>query len=176
MRITPIEIQQQRFKNRLFGYDSTAVDQYLEMLADEVERLNRQNNELKESLARTRTSLEQMREREKLLQQTLVTAQKMSDELKEQAHREAEIIIAEAHLEAERMLGDANQRRIQLVKEIQEIKGIGLSFRSGLRTLIETHGQLLDLEPETLHIDRDRRSAALQSLLADQKSESGPGD
>ncbi|MFO7812771.1 MAG: DivIVA domain-containing protein, partial [Pelovirga sp.] len=82
MRITPIEIQQHRFKSRLFGYDTTAVDQFLEMLADELEQLYHQNNDLKESLARTRTSLEQMREREKLLQQTLVTAQKMTDELK----------------------------------------------------------------------------------------------
>ncbi len=65
MRITPIEIQQHQFKSRLFGYDTTAVDSFLEMLADELERLYKQNNELKESLARTRTSLEQMRDREK---------------------------------------------------------------------------------------------------------------
>ena len=64
MRITPIEIQQHQFKTRLFGYDTAAVDHFLEMLADELERLHKQNNELKESLARTRTALEQMRERE----------------------------------------------------------------------------------------------------------------
>lgn len=66
MRITPIEIQQHQFKTRMFGYDTTTVDHFLEMLADELERLHKQNNELKESLARTRTSLEHMREREKL--------------------------------------------------------------------------------------------------------------
>ena len=67
MRITPIEIQQHQFKTRLFGYDTASVDRFLEILADELERLHRQNNELKESLARTRTNLEDMREREKVL-------------------------------------------------------------------------------------------------------------
>ncbi len=171
MRITPIEIQQHQFKSRLFGYDTTAVDQFLELLADELEQLHRRNNELKESLARTRTSLEQMREREKLLQQTLVTAQKMTDELKDQARRDAEIVIAEAHIEGERILRDANERRIQLVSEIQEIKRIRHSFKNSLRALIENHTQLLDMDMDTLQIDMDNHSAKVQALFADDISD-----
>lgn len=167
MRITPIEIQQQRFKSRLFGYDTTAVDQFLEMLADELEQLYHQNNELKESLARSRTSLEQMREREKLLQQTLVTAQKMTDELKDQARRDAEIVIAEAHIEGERILRDANERRIQLVGEIQEIKRIRHSFRNSLRATIENHQQILDMDIDTLQIDLQNHPERLQVLFSD---------
>lgn len=167
MRITPIEIQQQRFKSRLFGYDTAAVDQFLEMLADELEQLYHQNNELKESLARTRNSLEQMREREKLLQQTLITAQKMTDELKDQARRDAEIVIAEAHIEGERILRDASERRILLIGEIQEIKRIRHSFRNSLRALIDNHQQLLDMDIDTLQIDLQGHPEKLQSLFAD---------
>ena len=171
MRITPIEIQQQQFKSRLFGYDTTAVDQFLELLADEIEQLHRQNNELKESLARTRTSLEQMREREKLLQQTLVTAQQLTDEFKDQARRDAEIVIAEAHIEGERVLRDANERRIQLVSEIQEIKRIRHSFKNSLRALIENHTQLLDMDMDTLQIDVENHSEKVQALFADDISD-----
>lgn len=167
MRITPIEIQQHRFKSRLFGYDTTAVDQFLEMLADELEQLYHQNNELKESLARTRTSLEQMREREKLLQQTLVTAQKMTEELKDQARRDAEIVLAEAHIEGERILRDANERRIHLIGEIQEIKRIRHSFRNSLRALIDNHKQLLDMDIDTLQIDLQNHPEKLQALFAE---------
>ncbi len=167
MRITPIEIQQQQFKTRLFGYDTVAVDQFLEMLADEMEQLFHQNNELKETLARTRTSLEQMREREKLLQQTLVTAQKMTEELKEQARRDAEIVLAEAHIEGERILRDVNERRVHLVAEIQDMKRIRHSFRNSLRALIDNHSQLLDLDIDTLQIDLQQQPDNLQVLLAD---------
>ncbi|MDX1580664.1 MAG: DivIVA domain-containing protein, partial [Alphaproteobacteria bacterium] len=85
MRITPIEIQQQRFKTRLLGYDTAAVDEFLEMLAEELERLHKQNHELKEALVRTRDALEQMRGRERALQDTLMTAQQVTEELKANA-------------------------------------------------------------------------------------------
>jgi len=159
MRITPIEIQQHQFKSRLFGYDTAAVDHFLEMLADELERLHKQNNELKESLARTRTSLEQMRDREKALQETLMTAHQVTEELKENARREAEITVAEAHLEGEQVVREADARRVQLVSEIQDLKRQKISFENGLRSLIEGHLKLLDLD--ILQIEEEERQASL---------------
>ncbi|MCK4503453.1 MAG: DivIVA domain-containing protein [Desulfuromonadales bacterium] len=167
MRITPIEIQQHKFKTRMFGYDTAAVDHFLEMLADELERLHIQNNELKESLARTRTSLEQMREREKAIQETLMTAQQVTEDVKVNARKEAEIVVAEAHLEGERVVREANDRRVQLVNEIQEIKRQKISFEGGLRSLIDNHLKLMDMD--TLQIEEDDQQARLlQPLLSDE--------
>ena len=165
MRITPIEIQQHQFKTRLFGYDTAAVDHFLEMLADELERLHKQNNELKESLARTRTSLEQMRDREKALQETLMTAQQVTEELKDNARKEAEILVAEAHLEGEQVIRAADERRVKLVNEIHELKRQKVSFESGLRAMVDGHLKLLDMD--ILQIEEDERQAALldQPLL-----------
>lgn len=157
MRITPIEIQQHQFKSRLFGYDTAAVDHFLEMLADELERLHKQNNELKESLARTRTALEQMRDREKALQETLMTAQQVTEELKENARKEAAIAVAEAHLEGEQVIKDASDRRLQLINEIQDLKRQKISFESGLRSMIEGHLKLLEMD--ILQIEEDERQA-----------------
>lgn len=166
MRITPIEIQQQQFKTRLLGYDTSAVDNFLEMLADELERLHKQNNELKESLARTRSSLDQMREREQTLQQTLMTAQQVTEDLKENARKEAEIVVADAHLEGERVIREANERRIKLINDIQDMKRQKLTFESGLRTLVENHLKLLDMD--MLQIEEDDAPAQLmESLLRD---------
>ncbi|MBE9486104.1 MAG: DivIVA domain-containing protein [Chloroflexi bacterium] len=159
MRITPIEIQQHQFKTRLFGYDTAAVDLFLEMLADELERLHKQNNELKESLARTRTALEQMRDREKALQDTLLTAQRVTEDLKANARKEAEILLAEAHLEGEHVVRDAADRRLQLIREIQELKRQKISFENSLRTMIDGHLKLLDMD--ILQIEEDDRQAAL---------------
>ncbi|MCW8858507.1 MAG: DivIVA domain-containing protein [Deltaproteobacteria bacterium] len=171
MRITPIEIQQHQFKTRMFGYDTTAVDHFLEMLADELERLHKQNNELKESLARTRTSLEQLREREKALQQTLMTAQQVTEELKANARKEAEIVVADAHLEGERVIRDANERRIQLVSQVQDMKRQKLSFESGLRSLIENHLKLLDMDSLLIE-ETERQIQLLQSLPTDEENDS----
>ena len=166
MRITPIEIQQHQFKTRMFGYDTAEVDHFLEMLADELERLHVQNNELKESLARTRTSLEQMRDREKAIQQTLMTAQQVTEEVKINARKEAEIVIAEAHLEGERVVRDANDRRLQLLNEIQEIKRQKISFEGGLRSMLDNHMKLMDMD--SLHVAHDESITHLpQALISD---------
>ncbi|MCF6266202.1 MAG: DivIVA domain-containing protein [Desulfuromusa sp.] len=167
MRITPIEIQQHQFKTRMFGYDTSAVDSFLEMLAEELERLHRQNNELKESLARTRTSLEQMREREKALQEILMAAQQVTEELKTNARKEAEIVVAEAHLEGERVIRDASERRVQLLNEIQEIKRQKISFEGGLRALIENHLKLMDINTLQIEAD-DQQSRLMQPLISDE--------
>ncbi|MCK5914128.1 MAG: DivIVA domain-containing protein [Desulfuromusa sp.] len=167
MRITPIEIQQQQFKTRMFGYDTSAVDHFLEILADELERVHKQNNELKESLARTRTSLDQLREREKALQETLMTAQQVTEDLKSNARKEAEIVVAEAHLEGERAIRDASARRVLLVGEIQELKRQKVSFENGLRSLIEIHLKLMDID--TLQIEEDNQQTRLsQPLISDE--------
>jgi len=167
MRITPIEIQQQQFKTRMFGYDTAAVDHFLEILADELERVHRQNNELKESLARNQTSLEQLREREKALQETLMTAQQVTEEWKSNARKEAEIVVAEAHLEGERVICDAHERRFQLVSEIQEIRRQKITFESGLRSLIENHLKLMDID--TVQISEDEQQTRLLKPLISEE-------
>ena len=167
MRITPIEIQQQQFKTRMFGYDTSAVDHFLEMLADELERLHKQNNELKESLARTRSSLEQMREREKALQETLMAAQQVTEELKANARKEAEIVVAEAHLEGERVVRDASERRVQLLSEVQEIRRQKISFEGGLRALIENHLKLMNIDSLQIEED-DYQARLLEPLISDE--------
>lgn len=146
MPITAIDIQQQQFKSRPFGYEKGGVDRFLEQVADEVERLSGQNQELKETLALTRASLEEMRARELTLQETLLTTQRVTDELKSNARKEAELVIAEAHLRAERIVRDAEERRLQLIGEIQEVKRQKVAFETGLRHLVESQLRLLDMD------------------------------
>ena len=146
MRITPMDIQQQQFKTRPFGYDKNAVDTFLEQLADELERTHRRHQELKEETVRLRASVEEMRQREATLKETLLTTQRMTDEIKANARKEAEILIAEAGLRGERIVRDAEERRIQLIIEIQELKRQKIAFETAVRNLVEGHLRLLDLE------------------------------
>jgi len=146
MPITPIDIQQHKFKNRLLGYDTSGVDLFLEMLADELERLMRQNQELKEELSRSRSQLASLKQREVTLKETLLTTQKMVNDIKNNARNEADILLTEAELQAERITREAENRRVQLINEIQEVKRQKISFESSLRAMVESHLRLLDLE------------------------------
>lgn len=154
MRITPIDIQQHQFKSRLMGYDKAGVDQYLEILAGEIERILRQNQDLQEELARTRSTLNEMREREATLKETLLTTQKVTDELKANARREAELVLTEAELRAERLMHGAEERRLQLLDEIQEIRRQKIDFETSLRSLLEKHVRMLDLNVRAIDTEQ----------------------
>jgi cell division initiation protein len=154
MRITPIDIQQQQFKSRLMGYDKAGVDQFLEIVAGELERLQRQNQDLQEELARNRSALTEMREREATLKETLLTTQKVTDDLKANARREAELLLTDAELRAEKLMRNADERRLQLLDEIHEIRRQKIDFETSLRSLLEKHVRMLDLHVVAIGTDQ----------------------
>ena len=158
MRISPIDIQQKQFKSRPFGYEKTGVDQFLEMLAEELERLIGKNQNLQESLDRVNATLSEMREREETLKETLVTTQKITTELKSTARREVDVMMAEAEIKAERLMHNAEERRGQLIEEVQEIKRQKIDFEVSLRGLLEKHIRMIDLNTVALDApDADAR-------------------
>ncbi len=177
MAITSIDIQKHQFRTRTFGYDKGGVDHFLELVAEEMEKLARANQELKEELARNRVALEEMRDREEMLKATLLTAQRVTEELTENARREAEIVVSDAQLRGERIVRDAEARRVQLIGEIQEVKRQKISFETSLRVLVESHLQLLDLDLVALE-DRPSEQAAVDDPLALDEGvrELGPED
>lgn len=155
MRISPIDIQQKQFKSRPFGYEKAGVDQFLEILAEELERLIARNQNLQESLDRVNATLSEMREREETLKETLVTTQKITEDLKATARREVDVMMAEAEIKAERLMHNAEERRGQLIEEIQEIKRQKIDFEVSLRGLLEKHIRMLDLNTVALEAPDD---------------------
>jgi cell division initiation protein len=136
------------------GYDKAGVDQFLEILAGEIERLHRQYQDLQEELAHAKSALAEMRDREATLKETLLTTQKVTDELKANARREAELLLTDAEMRAERVMRNAEDRRLQLIEEIQEIKRQKIDFETSLRSLLEKHVRMLELNVVSIGDDK----------------------
>lgn len=157
MRITPIDIQQQHFKNKMIGgYDQEEVDHFLEQVAEEVELLTVDGQQLRDELSRTKLALVEMQNREATLKETLITTQRMTDELKANAHREAELIIGNAQLRADQLIQQIEERRVKMVNEIQELRRQKVSFETNLRMAIESHLRLLDVGFDAAYKDAPR--------------------
>jgi cell division initiation protein len=144
MKMTPLDIRQKRFEVSMRGYAKKEVEGFLELTAAEFEEVVRENISLKEEVKRTQARLEHHLEREKTLQETMVTAQRISEDVKAQARKEAELLIAEAELQSDKIIAGANNRLVDLVKEISEIKRQKVQFESHLDALIDSHKKLLD--------------------------------
>jgi cell division initiation protein len=146
MKITPLDIQQQQFKGKVFGgLNPEEVDTFLQLVAREMEEIIRENSELKEQIRRAAANEEEMTQREKELRETLLAAQRVIEEMKSNAQKEANLIVAEAEIKADRLLADGENRLIQLNNEIQEIQRQKLQFESSLKSLLDSYYKMLSL-------------------------------
>ncbi|MCE2900183.1 MAG: DivIVA domain-containing protein [Gemmatimonas sp.] len=102
--LTALDVRRYDFGSALRGYDRARVDQFREQVADELERLARLNQELDARLRTFDEQLKGFRERERALNDALVSAQQLRGEIRERAEREAQLIVREAQQEADRQL------------------------------------------------------------------------
>jgi len=147
-RLTAMDVEKQDFKRSLRGFDRDEVRLFLRAVSEEVERLNLDNAQLREEIGTLRGRIDDFRERERMLQETLVTAQKMSEELTAKTHKESELMIREARLKSERLLEQAQDQLARLEAEIGRVKLERDAFENRLRSAIEEHLALLDLRKQ----------------------------
>lgn len=149
MKISPMDIQQQQFKGKMFGgLDAEDVDAFLQSVAGEMEELTRENGELKERLTRNAAAMAEMEAREGQLRETMLAAQRITEEMKGNAQKEAHLVVSEAELKGERILADAEKKLVELSNQIQELKRDKVKFESGFKSLLDTYYKLLALSDE----------------------------
>lgn len=144
MKLTPLDIQQQQFRSVIWGFDPKEVDAFLDVVANELEALIRANNGLRDDVDRKENELQQHRERERNLKDTMMTATRITEDIKQNARKEAEIVIAQAENQAEQIIQNAHTRLARVIEDLDELKRQKAQFEETLRSLIQTHSKLLD--------------------------------
>lgn len=138
MRITPIDIQEQKFKITFRGYDKSEVDAFLDSIATEMEDLLRENSFIKEEIERLNKENERLKVMEDTLKNTIISAQKMAEDFKETARKEADNIVADARVRAEKILFDAEKRVSELTSELVKISGKAVEIRETVKALLSS--------------------------------------
>src|SRR5262249_11291608 len=116
MRISPLDIRQQQFTVKwVRGFDIHEVDAFLDDVAEDYETVLKENAQLKEQVATFEERARGLGDRERALQDTLVTTHRLGDEMKATARREAELQMREAELRSEKIIeeGRAEEARIR---------------------------------------------------------------
>jgi cell division initiation protein len=146
--LSPLEIQKQTFSRAIKGFDSDEVRAYLHLVAEEIERLLRENDRYARETAMLREDLEDHSNRERILKDTLLSAQKVAEDLTANARKEAELIVKDAELLSERLITQAQQRVADLERAIIDLKLERRALRNKLQGTLDIAQQMVVLDAE----------------------------
>lgn len=113
--LTPMDIHNKDFKRTIRGYSTSEVDEFLDRIVNDYEKLFRENDKLKEQASFNEKELTQYKKMEKSLQDTLMMAQKNVEDITASAQKNAEDITAAAQKSANDMTMTAQRNADELM-------------------------------------------------------------
>lgn len=164
MRLTPLDIRKQEFRKGMRGLDADEVYAFLSTVADEYEAVINDNKALRERLLELDDKVQEYRNMEKTLRDTLLTAERVTVEAKENARRESDLIVKEAQIEAEKAVRDIRTTAMKLRQEIQELRQQREGYLSRMKILVESHMKFVetaekDFADEDREVTREYRNS-----------------
>jgi cell division initiation protein len=167
MRITPLDIRKQEFRKVMRGLDAEEVFAFLTTVADEYEAVLNDNKALKDRLLELDDKVQEYRNMEKTLRNTLLTAERVNVEAKENARREAGIIVKEAQIEAEKALRNVKNEQMILSNSIKDLKRQKENYLSRIKMLAETHLKFIESAEEEFE-EEDKAIASMPGAGGDK--------
>ena len=184
-----MDIHNKDFKRSFRGYDEDEIDDFLDQVVNDYEKLFRENDRLKEDLERSKKDNEQYQQLEKNLKDTLLVAQKTAEEvttnarknaeeMRENTAKECQNMRREAEMHAKSQLDEAADRVRAIVAEYdrlvreknQFLRKIKVAMESELAVLSETLDTLPDPEREEQRIQAAGTQAEpLQKAIEEQQ-------
>ena len=138
MKVTPLDLRQQRFNTVMRGYDRGEVTAFLNEVADDYENALREADRLRQEVVKHEAMLAEHRGQERNLRNTLLTAQKMADEVKDQATTEAERVIKEAESRADLIVQKSQGRIEDVQREIEGMRAKRREVEEGVEGLVKS--------------------------------------
>ena len=90
--LAPHELKNKQFQKTFKGYSPQEVDEYLEFVLEKYTEAYRENNELERKLRIVVTNLDEIKDEEESIRNTLISAQKMAEKIIADANDRADII------------------------------------------------------------------------------------
>lgn len=141
--LTPLDIENKRFSKTLKGYNVDEVDDFLDQLTDDYEKIYRENSELRTQVEDIKKELEHYKSVEHTLQNTLVMAQTTAEDIKLNAQNRAEQIIRDAQSEARRATEEITKDEFEIRKRTEELKRQFDVYKAKMEALLISQLELL---------------------------------
>jgi len=136
--ITPGAIQRKDFTRGVRGYKEEEVDQFLDLIAADLDTLLRENASLKENIKALTQEIDSHRGSDSAILGTLEAAKALMTEISASAEKRAEIVLKNAELDAERIRREARENVEHMTEEAVALSRRWELFSGRFRNLLET--------------------------------------
>jgi len=137
MKLTPLDIHHKEFRHSLRGYAEDEVDQFLDEVADEFERLFKENIDLSEQLEVAGARVREFEMKESAVNSAIIAAQTAGEDMRKKAQAEADSVLRDAEIKAKEIIHNALARKQQVAAELVRIKHAEEEFRASFATLLD---------------------------------------
>lgn len=148
--ITPLEIQEKEFSRGLKGFKEEEVNEFLDQITLDLERLIEENRALHNENVQLQRELEKFHNAEHSVIDTLETAKALMADISASAEKRAQILMKNAELEAETMIREAKEAVARMNDEHAQSISRLTSFRKKYRELLEAEMRNLNSNADEL--------------------------
>lgn len=152
--LTPLEVRQKKgdFRRAMRGYDPELVNDFLDLVADRLEELVKENLALRDAAGAVQDELTAYRHKEQALSEALMSAQKLREEARGHAEREGDLVLREARLAAESLRQEALRQTVREEEALRQVQARRVQLVESFRQLLERQMRELDAIQQTLEL------------------------
>lgn len=135
--ITPADIQYKEFTIAKKGYKEEEVDDFLDLIMVDMEKLIRENKKLKEDLTAIKNQFDKHMNTSASVYETLESAKSLMNDIAASAERRAENLLKNAELEASLITREAKESVLRLTEEGDRLKKKVENLRNRYKKMLE---------------------------------------
>lgn len=147
--LTPVDLETTVFRRGFRGYKTSEVQEFMEQVTTDFERLYKENKLLKDEKERLEEQIVRYRQVEETLRNTLVLAQQTAEEVKNAGQKQADLILREAQHRSDQIKGRVRE---EIQGELQKLANIRQQvdlFRYQFKKFLEGIAEAVDKHGDT---------------------------
>ncbi len=148
MELEPSQIEKKEFGLSLRGYNQKEVDQFLVEVGKNYRELIEERRVLLGELEKLKKERELHLSKENRVEEALISAQRSAELINESSQERAKLIVKEAEIKAKEVVKKDEEKLKRLGDEIEKLERQKRLFIAKLKSLIETHSELLNFYEE----------------------------
>ena len=142
--LTPLEIDNKKFSKQMVnGYSVEEVDEFLDLLTVDYEKLYKENTEIRSKVEQLNDDLVHYKSIENTLQSTLLMAQSTAEEVKKVAKQQADQIINDAQMSAREEAKKLEHEIAMKKKELEDAQKQFDIYKAKMESLLISQLEIL---------------------------------